>query len=105
MNENITSISQFSAKVSSSGLGQMNTPRDFLISAEHRFIIHQSTRPPAASKGLFEKALATAAAAPTDRDQRMLDAGELDVGGMDRMLDSMANAGAARTRRVGFAAS
>jgi hypothetical protein len=102
MNENITSISQFSAKSSSSGLGQMNTPRDFLVSAEHRFIIYQATRPPVPSKGLFEK---VAAAAPTDRDQRMLDAGELDVGGMDRMLDSMANGGAARTRRVGFAAS
>lgn len=102
MNENITSIAQFSTKFSSSGLGQMNTPRDFLVSAEHRFIIHQTTRPPVPSKGLFEKAVT---AAPTDRDQRMLDAGELDVGGMDRMLDSMANAGAARTRRVGFAAS
>lgn len=106
MNENITSVSQFSAKLSSSGLGQMNTPRDFLVSAEHRFIIHQATRPPVPSKGLFEKAAATAAAAPpTDRDQRMLNAGELDLGGMDRMLDSMANAGGARTRRVGFAAS
>ena len=106
MNENITSISQFNAKTSSSGLGQMNTPRDFLVSAEHRFIIHQATRPPVPSKGLFEKAAATAPAAGlTDRDQRMLDAGELDVGGMDRMLDSMANGGAARTRRVGFAAS
>ena len=106
MNENITSVSQFNAKLSSSGLGQMNTPRDFLVSAEHRFIIHQATRPPVPSKGLFEKAAATAAAAPpTDRDQRMLNAGELDLGGMDRMLDSMANAGAARTRRVGFAAS
>ena len=58
------------------------------------------------SRGLFEKAAATAAVAPpTDRDQRMLNAGELDLGGMERMLDSMANAGAARTRRVGFAAS
>jgi hypothetical protein len=105
MNEHITSISQFSAKFSSSGLGQMNTPRDFLVSAEHRFIIHQATRPPVPSKGLFEKATATVAAAPTDRDQRMLNAGELDIGGMDRMLDSMTNGGAARTRRVGFAAS
>lgn len=103
MNENITSISQFSAKSSSSGLGQMNTPRDFLISAEHRFIIHQATRPPVPARGLFEKATNTTAAS-TDRDQRMLDAGELDIGGMDRLLDSMANGGA-RTRKVGFASS
>ena len=102
MNENITSISQFSAKPSSSGLGQMNTPRDFLISAEHRFIIHQATRPPVPTRGLFEKVNTTAAS--IDRDQRMLDAGELDIGGMDRLLDSMAD-GDARTRKVGFAAS
>jgi hypothetical protein len=101
MNENITSISQFSAKSSSSGLGQMNTPRDFLVSAEHRFIIHQATRPPVPARGFFEKATTTAAS--TDRDQRMLDAGELDIGGMDRLLDSMANG--ARTRKVGFASS
>ena len=101
MNENITSISQFSAKSSSSGLGQMNTTRDFLVSAEHRFIIHQATRPPVPARGLFEKA--TTAAPSNDRDQRMLDAGELDIGGMDRLLDSMANG--ARTRKVGFASS
>jgi hypothetical protein len=101
LNENITSISQFSAKSSSSGLGQMNTPRDFLISAEHRFVVHQATRPPVPARGLFEKATTTAAS--TDRDQRMLDAGELDIGGMDRLLDSMANG--ARTRKVGFASS
>ncbi|KAM0716994.1 hypothetical protein Q7P37_006846 [Cladosporium fusiforme] len=104
MHEQITSMSQFSAKTSASGLGQMNTPRDFLVSTEHRLIIQQATRPPVPSKGLFEKATATAAVS-TDRDQRMLDAGELDIGGMDRLLDSMANGGAARTRKVGFAAS
>lgn len=104
MNENITSISQFNAKSSASGLGQMNTPRDFLVSAEHRLIIHQATRPPVPSRGLFEKAAPTTSV-PSDRDQRMLDAGELDIGGMDRMLDSMANGGATRTRKVGFAAS
>lgn len=104
MHENITSISQFNAKTSASGLGQMNTPRDFLVSTEHRLIIQQATRPPVPSKGLFEKATATTASS-TDRDQRMLDAGELDIGGMDRLLDSMANGGAARTRKVGFAAS
>lgn len=104
MNENITSISQFSAKSSASGLGHMNTARDFLVSTEHRFIIHQTTRPPVPSKGLFDKFTATTSA-PSDRDQRMLDAGELDIGGMDRLLDSMANGGANRPRKVGFAAS
>lgn len=100
MNENITSISQFGASTNSSGLGQMNTARDFLLSAEHRFIIQQTTRPQVSARGLFQQA--AAAAAPAERDQRMLNSGELDLDGMDRMLDTMAN-GDARPRRVGFA--
>jgi len=99
MNEAITSISQFGSKSSSNSLGQMNTQRDLLVSAEHRFIILQSTRPPTPAKALFQQAVAER---PTSRDQRMLDAGDLDIGGMDRMLDSMANDDA-RPRRVGFA--
>lgn len=81
------------------GLGQMNTnaPADFLLAAEHRFIISQSTRPPVPARGLFQST-----GAEKERDQRMLDVGALDLGGMDRMLDSMA-AGGGR-RKVGFAA-
>ena len=97
-NENITSMSQFASKATTTGLGQMNTKRDLLISAEHRLIISQSIRPDAPAKGLFQQAIER----PTSRDQRMLDVGELDLGGMDRMLDSMAN-GDGRPRRVGFA--
>lgn len=86
-----------------------NTPPDFLLAAEHRFVISQSTRPPVPSKGLFEEGSVVAAGdgAERERDQRMLDAGALDLGGMDRMLDSMAAAGAGAgggKRKVGFAA-
>lgn len=98
MSENITSTAQFGANSSSANLGQMNTQRDILVSAEHRLIILQNLRPPTPSRALFQKATEQ----PTARDQRMLDAGELDVGGMDRMLDSLAN-GDNRPRRVGFA--
>ncbi|RMY75451.1 hypothetical protein D0863_02588 [Hortaea werneckii] len=96
-NEEITSISQFDS--TSNSFGQMNTQRDLLVSAEHRFIVLQTLRPSTPSRMLFQQV----AERPASRDQRMLDAGELDLGGMDRMLDNMAN-GDARPRRVGFAA-
>jgi len=97
-NEAITSISQFSASTANTSFGQMNTQRDLLVSAEHRFIILQALRPATPAKTLFQQAVER----PTSRDQKMLDAGELDLGGMDRMLDNMAN-GNAKPRKVGFA--
>ena len=98
-NETITSISQLPRSVANSGVGQMNTQRDLLVAAEHRLIILQTLRPTGPARQLFQDALAVRPA-PSARDQRMLDAGELDVGGLDRMLDSMD----ARPRKVGFAA-
>ncbi|KAF2481835.1 hypothetical protein BDY17DRAFT_282489 [Neohortaea acidophila] len=101
MNEHITSISQFaSSAAQTSSLGQMNTQRDLLISAEHRFIIAQNLAPPTSSRPLFS-APAPTELPPPARDQLMLDAGELDLGGMNRMLEHMAND--AKTKRVGFA--
>ena len=83
------------------GLGQTNTnaPPDFLLAAEHRFLISQATRPPVPGRGLFQSA-----GVEKERDQRMLDAGALDLGGMERMLDGMAAGGGAGKRKVGFAA-
>ena len=99
MNEAITSISQFAPSTATSGVGTMNTQRDLLVSAEHRLIILQALRPPTAARILFPQAPVER---PVSQDQTMLDAGALDVGGMDRLLDGMAN-GDARPRRVGFA--
>ncbi|KAK5126310.1 hypothetical protein LTR85_010546 [Meristemomyces frigidus] len=99
-NECITSISQFASSTASTSFGQMNTQRDLLASAEHRFVILQALQPPMPPKSLFQQVVSER---PTSRDQRMLDAGDLDLGGMDRMLDSMANGGDARPRKVGFA--
>ncbi|KXT15519.1 hypothetical protein AC579_3382 [Pseudocercospora musae] len=93
MQENVTSISQFASKTAGSGIGSMNTQRDLLVSAEHRAIILQSTRPPTPSRQLFH-----AAERPVSRDQQMLEYGELDLDGIDNMLDSMA----APARRVDF---
>lgn len=102
-NENITSIDQFNAKTTSSGLGQLNTQRDLLISGEHRFVILQNLEQSGQGQGLFATATDGATLA---RDQKMLAAGTLDLGGMDRMLNGMANGiGAGNTtRKVGFAA-
>ena len=96
-NENITSISQFASRSTSSSFsGQINVPRDLLVSTESRFIIlqHQDS---AAKRGLFQQV----AEQPAMQDQRMLDAGELDLGGMDRLLEGMNGGG--RARKVGFA--
>lgn len=97
--EAITSISQFAPNTPSTTSGPMNTQRDLLVSAEYRFIILQALRPSTPAKSLFQQALTER---PASRDQRMLDAGDLDIGGMDRMLDSMAD-GDTRLRKVGFA--
>lgn len=70
----------------------MNTQKDLLVSAEHRLIISQQLRSP--TKRLFQQALVER---PANRDQQMLDVGE-----MDRMLDDMADEN--RPKRVGFAA-
>lgn len=96
-NEIITSVSQFDSKATSSGLGRLNTQRDFLVSAEHRFIIVQNrSRTPASD--LFHQGHD----GPAKREQRMLEAGDLDLGGMNKIIDGMAD-GQTRSRRVGFA--
>ena len=101
MNENVTSISQFVAKPTSpaSALGQMNVQSDLLVSAEHRYIILQHIRPQIRSR----EQLKAATERPMSKDQRMLDVGEADLGGMNRILDGMADE--VKVRRVGFAAS
>ena len=96
MNENITSISQLASRPVSGASGQINVPQDLVISTESRFIILQHLAAPSAKRGLFDQGPRQ----PTTQDQRMLDVGELDLGGMDRMLDTMAGG---RTRKVGFA--
>ncbi|OQO01673.1 hypothetical protein B0A48_12710 [Cryoendolithus antarcticus] len=107
LNESITSISQFVPSAASNSLGQMNTTRDLLLSAEHRFIIQQSTAPPAGKQGVARQlftAQANTSAAPVskERDRKLLGTGDLDLNGVDRMLDSMARD--ERPRKVGFAA-
>ena len=103
---NITHLPMRKARELTSGLGAMNIQRDILITTEHRTIIVASTRP----HGPGRDAFAAEPESPTLRqDREMLERGELDLGGMDRMLDDMT--GVERTgplvprgKRVGFAA-
>lgn len=102
--ENITSISQFPVK-GSAGLGQMNTQRDLLVTAEHRAVVLQTQRRDKPARNLFQQQIAERAPIEAARDQHMLDVGALDVDGLDRMLETMAAGQAnAVTRKVGFAA-
>ncbi|KAK4497218.1 hypothetical protein PRZ48_011668 [Zasmidium cellare] len=97
MREIISSISLFAAGSSSAGIGAMNTQRDLLVSTEYHIIILQQLRPAIPSRSIFQ-----AAERPVSNDQQMLDAGTLDLAGMDRVLDGMAT-GVPAGRKVGFA--
>jgi hypothetical protein len=85
--ECITSISQFDTTSQASRLA---VPRDTLISAEHRLIVTTSTTK-ALGRDLnaeFAQEHAEIEAA-RKTDQALLSQGELDLGGMDRLLDGM----------------
>lgn len=99
LNERITSIQPIAHATQASSLGQLNTQRDLIVSGEHRMIITETIRPSAPTRQLFQEAAERPVS--RDNDQRMLDAGDLDLGGLNRMLDSRVED--ARPRKVGFA--
>nr|POE48747.1 nucleoporin nup37 [Quercus suber] len=99
MNESITSLAQLAVKSSPANFGRLNSQRDFVISTEHRIIISQSLLPSTSARTLFQQPEGMPVS--RDNDLKMLEHGDLDIGGMDRLLDSMANA-EARPRKVGF---
>ncbi|EDU45729.1 hypothetical protein PtrSN002B_003236 [Pyrenophora tritici-repentis] len=89
--EVITSISQFDTTTQAS---RMAVARDVLISAEHRIIITANTSQPLGRdlSAMFTRERNEEEA--TSRvDQALLTRGELDLGGMDRMLESMDSSG------------
>lgn len=110
LGEVITSISQFDT---TSQASRMAVPRDILISAEHRLIINTNT---AQSLGRDFSSMFAQEQAEHDEamrsDQALLSHGELDLGGMDRLLEGMDNSGAmsksltlGNPRKVLFASS
>lgn len=89
--ETITSISQFDT---TSQASRMAVPRDLLISGEHRLIITTTTTK---SLGRDFNAMFSQEQTESDdarrTDQALLSHGELDLGGMDRLLDDMETSG------------
>jgi hypothetical protein len=89
--ESITSVSQFDTTAQAS---RMAVARDTLISAEHRLIITASTSQPLGRdlNAMFAREQVEDETS-TRTDQALLTRGELDLGGMDRMLESMEGSG------------
>jgi hypothetical protein len=89
--EAITSVSQFDTTTQAS---RMAVARDALISAEHRLIITASTTQPLGRDlhAMFARGQVEDAAA-TRTDKALLTRGELDLGGMERMLEDMDGGG------------
>ncbi|KAF2130031.1 hypothetical protein P153DRAFT_289799 [Dothidotthia symphoricarpi CBS 119687] len=91
LGESITSITQFETTVQAS---RMAIPRDALISTEHRLIITASTNRPLGRdlNAMFAQEQAEGETARRT-DQALLSQGELDVGGLDRLLEDMEGSG------------
>ncbi|RAR07258.1 hypothetical protein DDE82_002878 [Stemphylium lycopersici] len=89
--EAITSVSQFDTTTQAS---RMAVARDTLISLEHRLIITASTSQPLGRdlNAMFTREQVEEETA-NRTDQALLTHGELDLGGMDRMLESMEGSG------------
>lgn len=91
LGEAVTSISQFDT---SSQASRMAISRDTLISGEHRLVITASTSQPF---GRDLNAIFTQEQVEDEEtrrtDQALLSRGELDLGGMDRLLENMEGSG------------
>ena len=110
LGESIASITQFDTTAAAS---RMAIGRDMLIAAEHRLIISANTNQPL-SRDLGAMFAAPAAEEEDNRraDQALLTKGELDIGGMDRLLEDMESSGSGlktltmgNPRKVLFASS
>ncbi|THX33876.1 hypothetical protein D6D10_07728 [Aureobasidium pullulans] len=105
--EILNGITQFPTRSTALNLGALSQ-RDFAVTGEYRLVIIQSMRPQTPAKSLFTQATAGAGNGSSIFDQQLLDRGELDLGGMDRLLDGMGTrtngfAPAVTKKRVGFA--
>ena len=92
LGESISSITQFDTTGAAT---RMAIGRDILIAAEHRLIISTSTNQPQGRDLGAMFALPPQAGEEDSRraDQALLTRGELDIGGMDRLLEDMEGSG------------
>ncbi|PVI06976.1 hypothetical protein DM02DRAFT_638344 [Periconia macrospinosa] len=108
LNESITSIAQFPTTAQEA---RMAIPRDILVSGEHRLVI-LANNPPSTERNLMSMFTNERVEEEETRktDKALLARGELDLGGMDRLLDDMGGSGSnslviGNPRKVLFASS
>ena len=108
LGESITSIDQF---LTTTKEARSAIPRDIILAAEHRLLIATNTNQPL---GRDISAVSASEQAEEDEarktDQALLHRGELDLGGMDRLLGEMETSGSrsvvlGNPRKVLFASS
>ena len=101
--ELINSVEQSPAKRTAVSAGSLAST-DIIVTGDYRTIIVSAARPQAPSRSLFAQETGSPSAS---FDMQLLDRGELDLGGMDRMLDGMNGMahtnGFGKPKRVGFA--
>ena len=92
LGESISSITQFDTTPAAS---RMAIGRDILIAAEHRLIISTSTNQPQGRDlgAMFTLPPQVGEEDSRRADQALLTRGELDIGGMDRLLENMEGSG------------
>ena len=89
--ESIIAVEQFETSEKES---RMAVPRDTLLATEHRLIIATTTNEPASRDLIATSARGRKEDEETRRtDQVLLARGELDLGGMDRLLEDMEGSG------------
>lgn len=106
--ETLNSIAQFPARSTNTAANIGNiTHRDMIVTGEYRFIIISSVRPQTPAKSLFARGEVAGSPKTTTFDLQLLEKGELDLGGVDRLLDGMTGIektnGFGKPKRVGFA--
>lgn len=104
--EMFNGIGQFPPRSTSmaANLGNI-THRDILVTGEYRFVIISTTRPQTPARSLF--AGGDSGSPTTKFDMQLLEQGDLDLNGVDRLLDGMTGIerpnGFGKPKRVGFA--
>ncbi|KAJ4290938.1 Structural maintenance of chromosomes protein 6 [Kalmusia sp. IMI 367209] len=91
LGESIVSVSQFDTTTRDA---RMAVPREVLLASDHRLIIGTATAEPADRDATSFSANENAEEEDTRRtDQALLARGELDLGGMNRLLEGMGGSG------------
>ncbi|KAF1352172.1 hypothetical protein BDV97DRAFT_397214 [Delphinella strobiligena] len=97
--EMLNDVAQFPARSTPASVGSI-TQRDIIVTGEYRFVIVSATRPQPPAKSLFARDAGSPP--PQTYDLQLLENQELDLGGIDRLLDGMGGNAFGKPKRVGF---